>query len=101
MKTTKGEIIRKLQDNESYLSSNYGLQRIGIFGSYLKGTPNENSDIDIIVEFKEPVGLKFLEVSDFLENLLGKKIDILTPAGIKSIRNPKVAQTIKESVVYV
>ncbi len=47
------------------------------------------------------IGLKFIELSDYIENLIGKKVDILTPGGIKSIRVKKVAEDIKKSIVYV
>ena len=81
--------------------SEYGVKKIGLFGSYAKGTPAKGSDIDILVEFEKPIGLKFIEFAEYLEGLLGTKVDILTPAGIKSIRIDKVAGNITESIVYV
>jgi len=45
--------------------------------------------------------LKFFELSEYIENLLDKKVDILTPAGIKSIRVKEVTENIKKSIVYV
>jgi len=45
-----------------------------------------------IMEFEKPIGLKFFELSEHIEKVLGKKVDILTPAGIKSIRVKKVAE---------
>jgi len=101
MELTKDEVIRRLRVHQPYMSSNYGLKSIGLFGSYATGTPTEESDIDLIVEFDQPIGLKFIEFTEYLENLLEKRLDILTPVGLKSIRNPKIAQTIRENVVYV
>jgi predicted nucleotidyltransferase len=72
-----------------------------LFGSYLKGQPDETSDIDIIVEFERPIGFRFFELADYLEDLLGRRVDVLTPAGIQNIRIKRVAKNITESVVYV
>ena len=101
MTLTKERILQKLKENYSYLSSKYGLKRIGIFGSYAKGTQIETSDIDIIVEFNRPIGLEFVEFTEYLENLLEKKIDVLTNAGVEQIRNSKMIQQIKETIIYV
>lgn len=48
---TKEEITRILQDNFPYLTTEYGVKRIGFFGSYAKDIPTESSDVDIVVEF--------------------------------------------------
>jgi uncharacterized protein len=101
MELTREDVIKKLKDNQNYLSSKYSLKRIGLFGSYAKATQTEKSDIDIIAEFEKPIGLKFVEFSEFLENLFGRKTDILTPGGIKGIRNKCIAQGIKETIIYV
>ena len=66
MELTKEQIIQKLKENHSYLSSKYGMKRIGLFGSYAKGTQVKNSDIDIVVEFDRPIGLKFVEFVEYL-----------------------------------
>ena len=57
--------------------------------------------MDIIVEFERPVGLQFVELADYLEDLLGRDVDLLTPAGIQAIRSPHIAESIRQGVVYV
>ncbi len=98
---TKEKIADILLENSPYLASEYGVKRIGLFGSYAKGTPTESSDIDLVVEFEHPIGFRFIEFSEYLEAILGKRVDVLTDAGIQGIRIPHVAQNIKESIVYV
>ena len=98
---TKEKIANILLENRSYLASEYGVKRIGLFGSYAQGTPTESSDIDLVVEFEHPIGFRFIELSEYLETILGKRVDILTDAGIQGIRIPHVAENIKESIVYV
>lgn len=98
---TKEQITKILQENYSYLATEYGVKRLGLFGSYAKGTPTGASDIDVVVEFGRPIGFRFAEFAEYLETLLGKRVDILTPAGIQGIRIERVARSIEESTVYV
>jgi predicted nucleotidyltransferase len=90
-----------LRQHFSYLSSEYGVTRLGLFGSYAKGIPHEQSDIDLVVEFETPPGLRFVELTDYLEQLFQTPVDVLTPAGIQGIRNAHVAKDIQESIAYV
>ena len=101
MELTKKTILKKLRECYSHLSAVYGLKRIGIFGSYAKDIQDERSDIDIIAEFDSPIGLKFIEFTEYLETVFGKKTDVLTLVGVEGIRNQKVAQEIKETIIYV
>ncbi len=98
---TNEEIIRMLKKELPYLKAIFGVKRIGLFGSSAKGIQSEGNDVDLVVEFEKPIGLKFIELSDYIEKVLGKKVDILTPADINSIRVKKVAEDIKKSIVYV
>lgn len=98
---TKEEIITILKKELPYLRDIFGVKRIGMFGSFAKGIQREDSDVDLVVEFEKPIGLKFIELSEHIEKIIGKKTDILTPAGIKSIRVKKVAEDIERNIVYV
>lgn len=84
-----------------YLKNHFGIKRIGLFGSFSTNTANENSDIDLVVEFDKPIGFKFMKLAEFLENKLGRRIDLLTPDGIETIRIKHLAEHIKKSIVYV
>jgi predicted nucleotidyltransferase len=98
---TKEKITKILQENYPYLASEYGVKRIGLFGSYAKDVPTEKSDVDLVVEFDRQIGFRFAEFSEYLESLLGKRVDVLTPAGIRGIRIERIARSIEESAVYV
>ena len=95
------EVIEIIRRELPYLTEHFGVKRIGLFGSFARGTPGSDSDVDILVEFKRPIGLKFMEFAEHLEEVLGRKVDALTPAGVQSIRVRRIAQEIEESVVYV
>ena len=98
---TRDQLILLLHQERVYLSAEFGVRRIGLFGSYATGQPDETSDVDLVVEFEHPMGFRFLEVVDHLEAVLGRKVDVLTPAGIQNIRSQPVAKRIMESIVYV
>ena len=98
---TSENAIKLIRENHSFLAAEFGVSKIGLFGSYARGHADETSDVDLLVEFERPIGLRFVELVDFLENLLGRKVDLLTPAGIQNIRIERVAQSITQSIVYV
>lgn len=79
---TKEQILALLKQNKAYLSSEYGVKRIGVFGSYARGHPTSASDVDIVVEFERPIGFRFVEFAEYLESLLGRKGDVLTPSRV-------------------
>ena len=97
---TRNRIVALLRRHEDMLTK-YRVKRIGLFGSYVKGKQTSKSDIDFVVEFEQPSFDNYMNLAEYLEKLLGKKIDILTPEGIKSIRVKKIAQNINRSVLYV
>jgi len=98
---TREKIVEIFREAYPYLVAEYGVKRLGLFGSYVKGQPNEASDIDVFVEFEHPIGFKFIGFAEYLERLLGRKVDILTPAGIQGIRIARVAKDISDSIAYV
>ncbi len=95
------KVINVLRREIPYLKENYGVKKIALFGSVLKGKYTKASDIDMVVEFIRPIGLRFMDLAEYLEKKLGRKTDILTTEGVRSIRIKKVAQDIKRSMFYV
>ena len=92
------EIIHKIKSNERILKEKFKIKTIGIFGSIARGEENVN-DIDIIVEFSEPVGWEIVDLAEYLEDLLGMKVDILTKRAAMS--KPLLWKSIEEDIVYV
>lgn len=86
MKVENLENIQQLISENATQVSELGVQRIGIFGSYAKGQSTEKSDIDFIVEFQP--GKKtydnFIQLAYYLEELLGRKVELLTPDSLTS-----------------
>ncbi len=95
------DILSILREQLPHLSSQYGVKQIGLFGSFSRNQQDDSSDVDVVVEFERPIGLRFVDFADYLEGILGRPADILTPDGIRGIRNPEIAQAIRGSIVYV
>ncbi len=96
---TSQEIIAKLKEHHDALKQ-FSVLRIGLFGSYAAGRQTLKSDIDFVVEFGEPTFDNYMALIDFLEKLFGKKVDVLTPEGVESIRIKSVADDIRRNTVY-
>ncbi len=95
---TRQGILRVLRRNRGVLDL-YAVRRISLFGSYAKNRQTKDSDIDLLVEFAQPTFDNFLGLSRDLEALFGKKVEILTPDGLSSIRISAVADDIRNSLV--
>ncbi|MCY7361026.1 MAG: nucleotidyltransferase family protein [Ignavibacteria bacterium] len=79
------------------LSKKYFVDRIGYFGSYSKNEQTLNSDLDILVEFRKPLGWDFFDLQDLLEKELNLKIDLLSSNAIKE----QLRESILKDVKYV
>ncbi len=93
------EIKGKISEYKEVIKEKYKIKEIGIFGSYARGEENKSSDIDIYIEFEEPIGWEFVDLKEELENLLGRRVDILTKDAL--IRKPILWESIKKDIVYV
>ncbi len=90
------EIEQVLKKNKGKLRDKFKVKRIGIFGSYIHGNQDESSDIDILVEFFEPIGWEFIDLKEFIETILDLKVDLVTPNGLK----PVIREKILKDVMY-
>jgi len=76
MKTLE-EIKKELVKHKEEIRKKYGVRILGIFGSVARGEQKETSDVDILIEIERPIGLKFFELWDELEKLLGCEVDLV------------------------
>lgn len=87
------DIENKLKNLKPFLAEKFHVSRIGYFGSYALGRQNENSDLDLLVEFSEPVGWDFFTLEKFLEDEFEIGVDLVTEEALKEqIRNPILNQ---------
>ena len=102
MKTalTRIDILEALRRHRPDLER-FSVKTIALFGSYAKDAQTDSSDLDFVVEFSKPTYDNFTSLEQFLEQLFGRRVDILTPAGVESIRVPRIAEDIKRTLMHV
>ncbi len=70
---------------------------MAIFGSYSREEHNEKSDLDILIEFKGNIGIRFIDLADEIEDIVGFKVDVVSKNGIKD----KYLEAINPDLIYV
>jgi len=92
---TKNEILNKLTELKPVLYTDYNVKEIGLFGSYSDNEQNEDSDIDILVEFEKPIGWKFFTLEKYLEDIFTRKVDLVTRKALKKqLKDRIIKQTL-------
>ncbi len=79
------------------LTRKYFVSSIGLFGSIVRDDFTDKSDVDIIVDFSKPIGIEFVDLADYIESKLRKKVDLVSRNGIK----PRYFQQIESEIIYV
>jgi len=92
------EEIRNIIDaNKEKIEGDYKVKRIGVFGSYAAGKQKEESDIDMLVEFRQAIDFfEFIDLQEYLETILGAHVDMVTKNALK----PYIGRQILNEVVY-
>ena len=93
---SKTELENKLRSIKPELSEKFYVDKIGYFGSFLNNEQREDSDIDILVDFRKPLGWEFFDLQDLLEKELKRKIDLHTSNSLKE----QLRETILKQVIY-
>jgi uncharacterized protein len=96
---TRDQILIFLTQNKKLLRDKYHIARIGLFGSYARGEQNNNSDLDLLVEFEENTQDLYelkLQIKDFFKSHLGLEVDICREKYIK----PRFKKAILKEAIY-
>jgi len=93
----KDKVIGKISSQKAFLADKYSVKEIGIFGSVARGEQKAGSDVDVLVDFTEPIGLfDFVRLEGYLSSLLEAKVDLVTKAGLK----PAIRDEILNQAIY-
>lgn len=97
---SKEDVFSLLGENAPLLRG-YGVERCGLFGSFLRGEQDAESDVDILVEFAD--GQKsfdnFMRLAFFLEELLGRRVDLITPESLSPYIGPRILREVEDAPV--
>jgi predicted nucleotidyltransferase len=93
------EAIRQnLQQQFSYLATEYQVESLGVFGSFVRDEQSSDSDVDLLVTFSETPGLlRFIELENYLSDLLDLRVDLVMKTSLK----PRVSKHVLAEVVPV
>jgi predicted nucleotidyltransferase len=93
---TLRDVEKTIRKHKPVLRSRFKVKKIGIFGSYVRGDAGKKSDIDILVELAEPLGLEFVDLKEYLEEILGLNVDLVTLKALK----PRLRDSILREAKY-
>lgn len=92
------EVILLLKKKKNFLKKKYKITEIGVFGSYVRGEQTQNSDIDILIDKDEAIGLlRLANLQNYLSSQIGIKVDL----AIKKSLKPQIDKSILSEVIYV
>jgi predicted nucleotidyltransferase len=87
-----------LTSHKAELRKKFKVKTIGVFGSYVRGEQKATSDVDVLVEFEQPIGLfEFMALENYLTELLGVKVDLVSKKALK----PYIGKHILAEVIMV
>jgi len=95
---TQKEILHYLKSYKEEKQALYHIKQIGLFGSYARGEENQNSDIDVVVDFSKPDLLNQVGIMQELEEKFHTKVDVIA---LWKKMNPKLLSRIQKDVIYV
>ena len=93
---TKAELIEKIQSHQEQIRC-YGVKQLGVFGSFVRDEAVESSDIDFLIEFhpEQKNFDNFMELAFFLQNLLGRKVEMVTPQSLSKYIGPYILKEVE------
>ncbi|BAZ89413.1 DNA polymerase beta [Cylindrospermopsis raciborskii CHAB3438] len=95
---TFDELRQLLSLQKQSLCEIYQITEIGIFGSYARGEETEASDVDILVDYETaPTFIMLVELRDYLSQLFGLKVDVVTKNGLK----PRIRERVLAEAIYI
>ena len=91
-------IKRTLFGHKAELREKFKVKNIGVLGSYVRGEQKGSSDVDVLIEFDDPIGLfEFMKLENYLSDLLGVKVDLVSKKALK----PHIGERILEEVIMI
>ena len=102
---SRAAILRIIKKEMPYLRKQFGVKHLALFGSFARDEANDSSDIDIVVSLSKPLGFAFIQLVDYLEEKLGRKVDLITATTLNLAnadpRRAHIVKVIQESLIDV
>lgn len=94
--TSRNDVFSTLQSNRASIKR-YGVKSLALFGSAARNRLRKNSDVDVLVQFEQPTWANYIGLKFYLQDLLGREVDLVTPKGLK----PAVRSSVEKDLLYV
>jgi len=92
----KRDLFALLANHQEQLKQ-FGVKRLGVFGSFARGQQSNSSDVDILVEFEQ--GKKsfdnFMHLAFFLEQQIGRRVELITPESLSPHIGPHILREVE------
>ena len=93
---TKEHVLLLMQEHQHQIRA-FGVRQLGLFGSFVRGQQESESDVDVLVEFE--AGQKtfdaFIQLAFFLEELFGRRVELVTPESLSPYISPHILREIE------
>lgn len=93
----RDDILALLIKEKPNLTKEFKVHTLGLFGSYVRGDQQPDSDIDILVDVDPSIGLEFVTLAERIENLLGNRVELVSKRAVK----PRFLKHIEKELMYV
>ena len=94
--TDKSAILKVMRDKQPELTDRFTVQRIGLFGSFARGDAGPESDVDVLVDLKEPTFDNYMDLKFYLEEILNHPVDLVIHDAVK----PRLKPILEQEVIY-
>jgi predicted nucleotidyltransferase len=93
---SKKEILTIINEYQKQIRG-FGVRRCGVFGSFVRSRQTQESDIDVLVEFEpnQKTFDNFMRLAQFLEELFGRKVDLITVESLSPYIGPHILQEVE------
>ena len=92
---TPKDIQQKLKSIKPRLQADFSVDKIGYFGSFANEDYHDDSDVDVLVSFNGKVGWKFFDLKEYLEQVLQRKVDLVTESSLKRQWKDAILQQVR------
>ena len=94
--STRNDVVTVLKSKRTALKR-YGVKSLALFGSAARNDLRKRSDVDVLVQFTQPTWANYIGLKYYLQDLLGRDVDLVTPKGLK----PAVRSSVEKDLLYV
>jgi predicted nucleotidyltransferase len=84
------ELLGVMRDELPHIQDKFSVRKLGVFGSFTRNEADDGSDVDVLVEFGKPTFDNFMDLAFFLEDLIGREVDLVTTGALDQYTRPVV-----------